>query len=52
MLGFNIQVEEPNLKQASQLRAYSCLADAADASEKYAHVATFDESCAISRLRS
>lgn len=51
-LDFNIQVEKPILKQASQLLAYSGLADAADASEKYTHVATFDESCAISRLRS
>ena len=47
-LGFNIQVEKPIFKQASQLLAYSGLADAADASEKYSHVATFDEACAIS----
>jgi hypothetical protein len=45
---FNIQVEKPIFKQASQLLAYSGLADAADASEKYSHVATFDETCAIS----
>jgi hypothetical protein len=51
-LGFNIQVEKPIFKQASQLRAYSGLADAADASEKYTHVATSHESCAISRLGS
>jgi len=51
-LDFNIQVEKPIFKDASQLRAYSGFADTADASEEYSHLATFDESCAISRLRS
>lgn len=45
-LGFNIQVEKPVFKEASQLCAYSGLAYTADASEEYAHVATFDENCA------
>jgi hypothetical protein len=46
-LDFNIQVEKPIVKEASQLCAYRGLADTADASEKYAPVATSDESCAI-----
>ena len=41
-LGFNIQVEKPIFKEAGQSRAYSGLADTADASEEYAHVAAFD----------
>jgi hypothetical protein len=40
-LGFSIQVEKAIFKETSQLRAYSGLADTADASEEYAHVATF-----------
>ena len=51
-LGFNIQVEKPIFKEAGQSRAYSGLADTADASEEYAHVAAFDKSRAISRLGS
>jgi hypothetical protein len=39
-LGFNVQVEKPIFKEAGQSRAYSGLADAADASEEYAHAAT------------
>lgn len=44
-LGFNVQVEKTILKESSQLCAYCGLAYTADASEEYAHVATFDESC-------
>jgi hypothetical protein len=46
-LGFNVQVEKPIFKETSEFCAYCGLADTADASEEYAHVATFDESCAI-----
>jgi hypothetical protein len=42
-LDFDIQVEKPILKESSHLRAYSGLADTANAGEDYAHVATFDE---------
>ena len=43
-LCFNVQVEKPILKQGGQLRPQRGLADTADSSEEYAHVATFDES--------
>ena len=45
-LGFKVQVKKTILKEASQSCAYCGLAYAADSSEEYAHVATFDESCA------
>ena len=38
-LGFNIQVEKPIFKQAGQSRSYGGLADTADASNEYVHVA-------------
>jgi hypothetical protein len=51
-LGFNIQVEKPICKQAGQSRSYDGLADTADASNEYAHLAAFDKSHAIRSLAS
>jgi len=42
-LNFNVQVEERTGEEFSQFSAYGGLADAADTSEKYAHVATLRE---------
>jgi hypothetical protein len=49
---FNIQVEKPIFKEAGQSRTYGGLADTTDASKEYSHVATLDESSAISSLGS
>ena len=42
-LNFNVQVEERTGEEFSQFSAYGALADAADTSEKYAHIATLRE---------
>ena len=53
-LYFNIQVEKPIIEEPGESCADGGLADAADTGEKYAHVATLDESHALPdrRLRS
>ena len=47
-LYFNIQVEKSIIEEVRQFGAYSGLADAADTSEEYAHVAILDGSYAFS----
>jgi hypothetical protein len=46
-LGLGVQIEKSKFEQAGELFAYRALANAADTSEEYAHVAPMDESCAI-----
>ena len=42
-LDFDIQIEKPTIQQVGKSRAYGSLANAADTSEKYPHVAPPDE---------
>jgi hypothetical protein len=46
-LGLDIQIEKPKFEKPRELCAYRGFADAADAGEKYAHVAPTSESCPI-----
>jgi hypothetical protein len=46
-LGLDIQIEKPKFEKPRELCAYRGFADAADASDKYAHVSSTGESCPI-----